>query len=65
MKKINQKLWVWYFTHIMGVEFIPNSPDIKVNKPFGVFMFEREVLFGTMLKTESGNYRFNKPQTNG
>lgn len=65
MKRINQKLWAWYFRHIMGVEFVSNSPEIKVNKPFGIFMFEREVLFGSMLKTESGNYIFNKTQPNG
>jgi len=65
MKKLRNKLWAWYFNYIMGVEFIPDSPEIKVNKPFGVFMFEREVMFGTMLKTESGNYVFNKPTTNG
>jgi hypothetical protein len=49
----------------MGVEFIPNSPEIKVNKPYGIFMFEREVMFGTMLKTDTGNYKFNKTTLNG
>ena len=63
MKK--NKLWALYFTHIMGVEFIPDSPEIKVNKPYGIFMFEREVMFGTMLKTDTGNYKFTKTTLNG
>jgi len=60
MKKINQKLWQLFFTHIMGVEFIADSPNFRVKTPIGIAMCEQEVEMGAMQKIKLGLYSFNK-----
>ena len=65
MKKIQDKLWAWFFTHIMGVEFIPDSPNFKVTKPVGIAMCEHECMFDTMTKVSDGVYKFKKAVLNG
>ena len=50
-------LWGFFFTKIMGIEFIPDSPEFKVTKPVGIMMCEHEVMFGTMTKCDNGNYK--------
>lgn len=60
MKRLNTKIWEWFFTNVMGVEFIADSPEFLVKKPIGMFMCEHSVMLGDMVKISNGRYKFNK-----
>ena len=60
MKKLRTKAWEFFFTYIMGVEFITDSDNFNVKSPIGKAMCDQEVMFGSMFKVNPGVYKFNK-----